>query len=483
MTESKSKQPTNPGRRRRQIAMITVALTALLVAAAWLWQRQQAQNASAPIYQTSVVRRGDLVLTVTGTGNLAATSIQELAFPVSGKVAEVNVQVGDEVKAGQVLAVLDNLDELALEVETQQLAVKAAEKELETLLASADRSLAEAQIALSDAQASYEEAKANLHQKGDGRCSKDLTESYFYAYLRAKIEADKWENYYNDGVGYGTNFVLEHLQPLLEEKNQAYQNWKYCEAYTEQEILESEANLATAEAAVHLAQAQLEEQSANGGVSAASLELAQAELESAQAALAEAEENLTGATLTAPFDGVVTEVAANAGETVDSDTFIQIADLYHPAVEIQIDEVDLQNIAEGCTAEVMFDAIPDRIFSGEITNIFPTLVSVFDFDTLSGMVSLEDQITASGKILPSGLSSLVDLKCRSASNALYIPLEALHYSENGDGFVYVLNAQGAAEMRKVSTGLETITAVEVTSGLSEGEIVITSGVSPESSQS
>ena len=136
-----------------------------------------------------------------------------------------------------------------------------------------------------------------------------------------------------------------------------------------------------------------------------------------------------------------------------------------------------------CTAEVMFDAIPERTFSGEITNIFPTLVSVFDFDTLSGIVSLEDQITASGKILPSGLSSPIDLKCRSASNALYIPLEALHYSEDGEGFVYVLNAQGATEMRKVSTGLETITSVEVTSGLDEGEIVITAGVDPESSQS
>lgn len=483
MTESKTKQPTRPSLRRRQIAMITVALTVLLVAAAWLWQRQQAQNASAPLYQTSEVRRGDLALTVTGTGSLAAASIQDLAFPVSGKVAEVNVQVGDEVKAGQVLAVLDNLDELALEVETQQLAVQSAEKELETLLAGADQSLAEAQVALSDAQASYEEAKANLHQEGDGRCSEDLTESYFYAYLRAKIEADKWENYYNDGVGYGTDFLLEHLQPLLEEKTAAYQNWKYCEAYTEQEILESQANLATGEAAYHLALAQYEAQSANAGLPADSLELAQAKLENAQAALAEAQENLTGATLTAPFDGVVTEVAAGAGETVESGTIIQIADLYHPAIEIQIDEVDLQNIAEGCTAEVMFDAIPERTFSGEITNIFPTLVSVFNFDTLSGMVSLEDQITASGKILPSGLSSLIDLKCRSASNALYIPLEALHYSEDGEGFVYVLNAQGAPEMRKVSTGLETITSVEVTSGLNEGEIVITAGVDPESSQS
>lgn len=483
MTESKTMHTTNLSQRRRQIAIVSVALIGLLVAAAGLWQWQQAQKASAPVYQTSVVRRGDLVLTVTGTGNLAATSIQDLAFPVSGKVAEVHVQVGDEVKAGQVLAVLDNLDELALEVETQQLAVQSAEKELETLLASANRLLAEAQVALSSAQANYEEAKANLRQKGDGRCSKDLTESYFYAYLRSKIAADEWENYYNDGVGYGTDFLLEHLQPLLEKKNRAYQNWKYCEAYTEQEILESQANLASAEAEYHLAKAQYEAQSENAGLPAGSLELAQAKLESAKAALAEVQENLTGATLTAPFDGVATAVAANAGETVQPGTFLQIADLYHPAVEIQIDEVDLQNIAEGCSAEIMFDAIPERTFSGAITNIFPTLVTVFDFDTLSGMVSLEDQITASGKILPSGLSSLIDLKCRSASNALYIPLEALHYSEDGDGFVYVLNPQGAPELRKVSTGLETITSVEVTNGLSEGEIVITTGVDPESFQS
>ena len=483
MSQTTPNQESKPVNQRARIAVTTLLVITVLVIAAWQWQKVENAKANPPEYTTTPVSRGDLVLTVTGTGNLEAGTLTDVAFSTAGTVAEVNVKAGDEVKQGQILAVLDGLEELQLEVETQTLAVASAEKELASLQSSGDRLLAEAQIELSSAEAAYEEARDNLHQKGDGRCAKSLTEDYYYTYLAAKLAADEWRNIYEDGSGYGTDYVLEHLNPLLENENQAYLNWKYCEGYSEQEILESEAALSTAEAAYHLAKSNYAEQANNAGIPIESLELAQMELDNAQKSLAAAQHKLAGATLIAPKDGVITSVAAIEGETVGTDVFIEIADLYHPVVKIQIDEVDLQNISNGCSAEVQFDAIPDRVFKGEVSQISPALVTVFDFDTISGLINLEDQSTASGKILPIGLNALVDLHCKRADDVLYVPLEAVNYAEDGGAFVYVLDNQGEAQKRAITTGLETITSIEITSGLNEGEQVITSKIADQTSQS
>jgi HlyD family secretion protein len=462
--------------QRAWITVATVVVVTSLVIAAWWWQREEQAKAIQPEYTTTTVRRGNLTHTITGTGNLEAASLSDLAFSLAGTVAEINVQVGDEVKQGQVLAVLAGQEELLLEVETQVLAVSTAEKNLEAMLSSGNRMLAEAQVELSAYEAIYEEARANLHQDGDARCSKSLTEDYFYEYLAAKLAADEWQNFFDDGSGYGTDYVLEHLNPLLENKYQAYLNWTYCEGYTEQEILESEATLSLAEAAFNLAETNYQNLLTNSGISHDSLQLAYTELEKAQKKLLVAQEKLAGATLTAPMDAVVTSIAANEGETVGTNVFIQLADLYHPVVNIQMDEVDLLNISTGCEADIQFDAVPERSFSGEVVQISPALVSVFNFDTIAGLLEMQDQSIASGRLLPSGLSALVDLHCKSAEDILYVTIEAIRYSANNEPYVYILNDLGKVEKRMVTTGLETITSVEITSGLKEGEQVITSEI-------
>ena len=54
--------------------------------------------------QTSVVRQGSLVISASGTGTLIAKDEVDLAFETGGKVTSINVKVGDQVKAGDVLA-------------------------------------------------------------------------------------------------------------------------------------------------------------------------------------------------------------------------------------------------------------------------------------------------------------------------------------------------------------------------------------------
>ena len=112
-------------RRKRFIVLILVLAAAAAGIGYGVWRTGQAGRMTAAqaaavdsgTYQTAVVRKGDLSISVGGSGSVVTTQTLDLAFPVSGKVAEIKVQLGDSVAKGQVLAVLDGLDELQLKVE------------------------------------------------------------------------------------------------------------------------------------------------------------------------------------------------------------------------------------------------------------------------------------------------------------------------------------------------------------------------------
>src|SRR5438034_5905558 len=95
---------------------------------------------AAPTYQTTVARRGDVVVSVTATGPVAAVSSVPLTFKTSGKLAELKVAVGDRVQPGQVLAVLDTTD------------LKTALAQAQATLDQADANLAKVQAGPTTAQ-------------------------------------------------------------------------------------------------------------------------------------------------------------------------------------------------------------------------------------------------------------------------------------------------------------------------------------------
>ena len=87
---------------------LAFTILALLVIAGgsgayYVWQAQQTASAAkkASAYQTDVVRRGNVELSATGTGELLATTSMDLSFPVSGTLDTVNVQPGDQVSSGR----------------------------------------------------------------------------------------------------------------------------------------------------------------------------------------------------------------------------------------------------------------------------------------------------------------------------------------------------------------------------------------------
>ncbi len=118
--------------------------------------------------QTATVSRGSVTNTVSTTGTVAAQSTTDLSFDQSGRVSGVNVSLGQEVKAGDVLAEIES-DDLEDAVTTAEANLSSAQTKLNQLLkGSSESDLASADQSVIQAQANYDQAVRTLEDLADG---------------------------------------------------------------------------------------------------------------------------------------------------------------------------------------------------------------------------------------------------------------------------------------------------------------------------
>lgn len=481
----------SPGQQKRKgktrtLLVLALALIVIVGAAAWqypqivvLFQARDTVKATstAVAYKTTTVRRSNLSQAISGTGTVMTGQSVDLGFLVSGTLAALNVEPGDEVTEGQVLAVLGDTSELKQTIIDQELAVQVAQKDLEALRSNSASALARAQVSQAAAAQAYADAQASVHSAGDARCAPSKTQEYYFQFLYAQMHVDEWEGYLDDPTtGYGRDYILEQLRPLRQTCNQAYSNYTYCQGYTEAEISASQANLQLAKAELDQASGTFEHLKSVSGIDPVEVALAEAKLENAKLQLSKAQTLLTGTTITAPMNGTVTSVNAKVGDEVDTSTLITLADLEQPQVQVYMDETDLTNFAVGCPAAVTFDSVPGETFLGSVSQVSPVLVTVSSSSMVEGLVELEKKEMASGKKLSVGMTASVEVTCSEAADALTVPLQALYEPEGAQAYVYILNTQHQPEKREVVVGLRTVASAEILSGLSEGETIITSQI-------
>ena len=378
----------------------------------------------------------------------------------------VSVSLGDQVKEGTSLAELTDLEQLEADVASAKVELLTAQKELQDLYDNADVSLADAYATYVEAKDTYEDADVALKRKGYARCSQEVNTLYLEEYQRWIDKVQSLEERYPDS------------DDLIDAKNElvtAKANYEYCIGFTDQEILESEADYEVAKANYNKAQAALEALQAANGIDPGDLLLAQAQVSSAELNLRTVEEQLNGATLVAPFDGTIVSINGNIGEEVETSTFITIADLSELYLDIYLDETDMDMIGVGYKVYVVFDALPEDIFTGTVVQVDPELVSSGGYNMVQGLVELDTSALEEGKNMPLGLSATVDVVAGSTENALLVSVDALHEQEDGSYYVYVMNGE-TPEKRDVEIGLKDYTSAEVLSGLDQGDVVATGNV-------
>lgn len=144
---------------KRNYALIAgAAIILLLILVAFVFPRVMTSNANASALETQAVRRGTLIATVSATGAISPVREAQMAFSATGPLTKLNVQQGDQVQAGQLLAALDTR-ELELQVTQAEANLAAAQAKLDQLKNPQTSDVAAAQANLTSAEAALAQLK------------------------------------------------------------------------------------------------------------------------------------------------------------------------------------------------------------------------------------------------------------------------------------------------------------------------------------
>jgi len=173
-------------------------------------------------------------------------------------------------------------------------------------------------------------------------------------------------------------------------------------------------------------------------------------------------------TYRAPVNGVVLEKKAVQGmRFMPGETLYQIADLSSLWVLADVNEQDIGQVQTGSRAQVKVEAYPERVFSGRVGFIYPTLSS----DTRTVQVRIE--IANPQRLLKPAMFANVEFGVGKGGKVLTVPTSAVIDSGTRQ-VVLVRLAEGRFEPRAVTLGSRSDDYVEVVSGIREGEQVVTS---------
>jgi RND family efflux transporter MFP subunit len=441
------------------IPAIVVLLIVLFIGLT-VFKPNQKESTSSTQLQKSVVSRGEIVISATGTGELVTTDEISLSFPIAGEVTEVDVAFGDEVSIGDVLAAQSNTVSLEANVATAKLDVLNAQQAIDKLKLNAELTLLQAKQSWLNAQDTYDDALEAYEKKDSTRCTTAVIANY-------QTEADRDAERLTQQTP-GSEKWLE----IKAEYDQAVANVEYCSSYTDLEKQEIEATYEIAK--IDLAQKEeayntLDE---NDGLDPDQLTLLQAKLDNAQIQLESAQEKLDGMTLVAPIDGTVSAVNGQVGDIVSTNTFITIVNMDPMTITAYIDENDLDIVEVGEPATIVFDSFPNVTLIGTVALINPELQTMDQYNVVEVTINVDNYDALMDKVMPIGMSATVEIIQDSIEDALMVPVESL-YALDDEGSYGVLVADGSENgtMTPVTVGLTNGTFIQILDGLEEGDTI------------
>ncbi len=207
------------------------------------------------------------------------------------------------------------------------------------------------------------------------------------------------------------------------------------------------------------------------------------DLEKAQIALADAHEQLAKATMglreaeielervqmRAPIEGIVLERLVNPDEITHNDQIVmKLGAIDKVLMAAKITEEKIHSVQVGLPAEVTFPAFPSETFQGKVFKIDPNT------DPVTRSFTAYIQINNRDYRLKPGLSGFAHIH-RAAKDVTAVPSVAIMNPSGDQASVFVVDRSGRATPRKISLGIVANAMTEVTSGLNEGEKVVTVG--------
>lgn len=390
---------------KRAIVIFSLVCIVIISVAGYFGFSTTQTPEATPTPDTVPVTTCDVEQTITAPGNLVNVNQANVQMPVTGRIAAVNVHVGDPVKAGQTLAELD--------------AVTTTQARLDFL----------------QAQDDLEKLQKQRTALDYPRATNDFIKD-----LRRQIKATKGSISEMNGAAQNATDPTVKAQLLTSLAN-AKDNLKQLESklswYTSKP---SENDIESADS---------------------ELALAQAKYDAAKAVMESLE-------IKAPMDGIVLEVAAESGQTYQAETkLFTLGDPKALEVLANVTEEDYPLISVGQEAEIYFDARPEVNVQGKIERIIPKRIEG-DHPLYDIYISLNEVPDG----LADGMTSDTAITIAKHEGVLCLP-RALVRASGGDTTT-VKVWDGTQEIaRQIKIGLRGDTYIEILSGLSKGEQVVT----------
>ena len=444
-------------KRTTLYVVLGVVVVAAVIAGA-VWRMRLAAQPEEEARSTTV-ERGTMLVAVSSSGNVEPLARVGLTFDMPGRVAEVAVEVGDEVAAGDVLARLDATN-LEFAVQQAEISLRAAELRLERVQEPPDEANIEiARAAVSDAAAAYQAIQSNLtlteHSVSVGdevRAARSARDETFRRYqdMVARLGEDNTftamtHDAYLDALGRYNRAVESSEMQMTTAQNdvtRAYHAWQQAQDSLDR-LLE--------------------------GTDEADVEAVQLDVDAAELGLEKARSDLDKAVLQAPFDGVVAAVSATVGEMASTGLpAITLLDTSGFRLTISVDEMDVGRLAVGQIVQVTLDALPDAEISGAVERIAPAATlegGIVYYEVVVGLepadVAIRADMTANATIV---VEELADV--------LTIPTWIVRV-DSSTGQTYVNRQVGEnVERVDVELGVRYEGIAQVLDGLAEGDIVV-----------
>ncbi|HZS06275.1 MAG TPA: efflux RND transporter periplasmic adaptor subunit [Blastocatellia bacterium] len=451
---------------------IIIATSVILLLAAIIGASVFARKGDLPEVQTAKVeKRALLESKVTANGEVRPIQFINLTAEVSGRVTDVYVKEGDQVKKGTPLVRVDPTQQQSA-TSLQEAALRANQADVQNQTVSitvAENAINTARAALNSAQADLERAKVDQ--------------------ANAQIE-------------------LKRQTDLVEANIVSRSAWDTAKARYDS----ATASVNAAKARVEQSQAQIRDAEIRVGQSKAALASSQARVAQAQAGLRSQTDLLRKTTQYASINGVIVgplvQVGTFALSNFSSTPLMIIADMSIINVEVRVDETDIANVRNGQKAKVKVDALGDKPIDGEVVEIAQSAVTrtgesiattalkqsqeAKDFKVVIRVTDTRQDIR--DRLRP-GMSATATINTDRRENVVAVPLQALVERDPNDAKgdakpaaspspgqekpkdkkpikgVFLVR-DNKAVFTKVETGITGDNDIEITSGLNPNDEII-----------
>ncbi len=422
----------------------------------FIYQQQvNAAHAAAVNLQTATVTRGTLAATVSGAGNIAAPQQTNLNFQLAGvPITKIDVQVGDQVKAGQVLAQADDSN-LQFALRTAQANLASAQANLAKLQQPPlPADVAADQAAVASAQSAYNVAvNKNAHASDSIASAKAALDNAQAAVQQAQAAYDKIGGASNPNIGMTSQSLA------LQQATNNYQSALAAYNLALTDVNDS----AVKQAAQQLASAQDSLVKLTQPPTPQDIAQAQAQVNSAQVAVDQATRNLDQAKIVAPFDGTVAAVNYVIGQLTPggsggstSSPVITLVNMNNLQTQVSLSEVDIAKVKPSDPVNLTFDALGTQTFPGKIVSISPvgTITSgVVNYTVTVALTKPDPQIKP-------GMTTEASFVVAQDNNVLMVPNRAIH--TQGTQHTMTILFEGKQIPVVVQTGLSNDTQTEIT---------------------